>query len=92
MRLIDAYTLAVQIRDNVFHDFTDEFWGVMQCIREAPTIEPERKTGRRISLDDFCGKYNAYGYKCSECGEYSEYEENYCPNCCADMKGDECDD
>ena len=51
------------------------------------TNQPERKKGKWISLDDSRGKYNDYGYKCSECGEHSEYEENYCPNCGADMRG-----
>lgn len=50
--------------------------------------QPERKTGKWISLDDFRGKYNENGYKCSECGEYSDYEENFCPNCGARMDGD----
>ena len=42
--------------------------------------------GHWISLDDFRGKYNENGYKCSECGNQSDYEENYCPNCGADMR------
>ena len=78
MRLIDAYTLAVQIRDNVFHDFTDEFWGVMQCIREAPTIEPERKTGRWIPNSPVT-------MKCDQCGfvikDWDWHRFNFCPNC-----------
>lgn len=41
--------------------------------------------GHWISLDDFRGKYNENGYKCSECGNQSDYEENYCPNCGARM-------
>lgn len=44
------------------------------------------KTGRWISLDDFRGKYNEYGYKCSECGEQCDYKENYCPNCGCKME------
>ncbi len=53
----------------------------------APTVQPEPKRGKWISLDDFRGKYNENGYKCSMCGEHSNYEENFCPNCGADMKG-----
>ena len=62
-RLIDADALAVQIRDNVFHDFTDEFWGVMQCIREQPTIEPERKTGEWIPNSPVTMKCDRFGDK-----------------------------
>lgn len=61
--------------------------GFIAQIDKMPTIE-ERKKGKWISLDDFRGKYNTYGYKCSECGEHSEYEEKYCPNCGADMRGE----
>lgn len=46
----------------------------------------QKKHGKWISLDDFRGKYNAYGYKCSECGEHSEYEASFCPNCGALME------
>ena len=53
--------------------------------KELPSAQPEPKKGKWISLDDSRGKYNDYGYKCSECGEHSEYEENYCPNCGARM-------
>lgn len=92
MRPIDAYTLAVQIRDNVFHDFTDEFWGVMQCIREAPTIEPERKTGRWKMESDPYGFFEEIPV-CSECGCTTEMRKtyNFCPNCGADMRGEQDD-
>ena len=59
----------------------------MHLVRDiAPTAE--RKKGHCISLDDFRGRYNDYGYKCSECGEPCDYEENFCPNCGAEMIGD----
>lgn len=45
--------------------------------------------GHWISLDDFHGKYNEYGYKCSECGNQSDYKENYCSNCGCRMEGEE---
>ena len=85
MRLIDACALAVQIRDNVFHDFTDEFWGVMQCIREAPIVEPKQKTGRWLA-NSFHEVY------CDQCGFYFDIMKNefidkmkFCPNCGAGM-------
>lgn len=56
---------------------------IHSVIDSMPTIE--RKKGKWISLDDFRGKYNDYGYKCSECGEHSDYEANFCPNCGARM-------
>ena len=57
------------------------------CAERIRVLPPaERKKGRWISLDDFRGKYNDRGYKCSECDEHSDYEENFCPNCGADMR------
>lgn len=91
MRLIDADELAVQIRDYVFHDFIDEFWGVMQCIGEAPTIEVQR-TGIWIPYgNDWSAKS---GVTCSECGFTTENKLHrfvgrafaFCPNCGADMR------
>lgn len=35
-----------------------------------------------------CGGY----YKCNNCGEVERAEENYCPNCGADMRGGGSDD
>ena len=67
---------------------------ICACNKYKPSAHPERKKGRWISLDDFRGRYNEFGYKCSECGEQSDYEENYCPNCGVDMQtrdeGKEC--
>ena len=47
-----------------------------------PPAEPERKTGHWIEH---------YGdSKCSECGyELKIYDTNYCPNCGADMRGEQ---
>lgn len=47
-------------------------------LREVPK-------GKWISLDDFRGKYNDYGFKCSECDEHIDYEASFCPNCGAYM-------
>lgn len=85
MRLIDPIELKRSIAVAILTGNLDEFVTMLdKIIDEQPTIE-ERKTGKWISLDDFRGKYNDYGYKCSECGEHSDYEENYCPNCGASM-------
>lgn len=96
-RLIDADALEARMYHDAFEVDSDmQRWDsgcwirykmFENAIREAPTIE-EHKKGEWISLDDSRGKYNDYGYKCSECGEHSEYEENYCPNCGCSMKGD----
>lgn len=91
MRLIDADDI---IYDSIDSEDTNRHayyygTGIMAARKEdidaMPTIELPERMGRWISLDDFRGKYNENGYKCSECGEYSGYEENYCSNCGARM-------
>lgn len=61
--------------------------------RWKPIAQPERMRGRWIKNSD-----TAFYWKCSECGAYlfwrkEEYllngEPNYCPNCGADMRGEE---
>lgn len=61
----------------------DERWtdAEFKALEIAISALDRPKIGRWISLDDYRGKYNDYGYKCSECGEHSDYEANFCPNC-----------
>ena len=67
---------------------------VIQMIDDAPTVQPERKTGRWIYGESEVGND---GYYCSECGNFVPwiYEESamnfimeykFCPNCGADMR------
>jgi hypothetical protein len=65
---------------------TREVRPLLDSIHELPPVTPQPKMGRWISLDDFRGKYNERGFMCSECGEHSDYEENFCPNCGARMQ------
>ena len=46
-------------------------------------VEPERKTGRWIEDDD------EMLARCSECGEASDHISDFCPNCGADMRGEQ---
>ena len=57
------------------------FKDVKRWIRELPSVEPERKTGKWIE--------NKWGEEtCSECGYIHKAEgTNYCPNCGAKMEG-----
>lgn len=94
MRLIDADVLEPDA------DYDDgEYWAVsIAQIQNAPTIE-ERKKGKWLSEDgapiamkNGCPVRSCY---CSECGEWltasDEYyvKGNFCPNCSADMRGNE---
>lgn len=59
-------------------------------VYSLPSAQPERKTGRWIPHEDEDGEY--YGDKCSECGEWYVMpygKTNFCPNCGANMRGEQ---
>ena len=99
MRLIDADAFKEYIRgackemSHVYKDggkwakqITDDF---CMDIDEQPTIEERKKGKWRRRLVD-CG-FNA-DWHCSRCGWKTSLEEhgyNFCPNCGADMRGEQ---
>ena len=71
------------VKETVCEMLVDALMG----LEKLPSVTPKRKTGRW--LDNY-----QYGYKCSECGAYLEIdcgdaEMNFCPNCGADMRGEQ---
>lgn len=99
MRLIDVDALLETMED-FFTKVEDEAryagrrnaevtWNdAVYMIKTAPTIEPERKKGKWIEIEDF---YNRISGRCSVCGwESHMYDDDvvgmeYCPNCGARM-------
>lgn len=85
MRVIDADAC-----EPYFYEHLDDngMIAAMNAINDMPTIEPERQKGKwRRRLVD-CG-FNA-DWHCSRCGWKTSLEEhgyNYCPNCGAEMEG-----
>ena len=58
---------------------------IAQDVLDCPSAQ---KKGHWISLDDGRGRYNDRGFKCSECGGHSDYDDNFCCDCGADMRED----
>ena len=95
-RLIDANDFDNRVRvaggfaeEELSDDFKDGVLAVLEMLKRQPIIE-ERKNGKwRRRLVD-CG-FNA-DWHCSRCGWKTSLEEhgyNFCPNCGADMRGEE---
>lgn len=103
MRTIDADALEARMYHDAFETDTDmQRWDSGCWIRykmfekaivEAPTIEPERKTGKW--LPHYCEEDGEKdGIECSECGSWywcGGKTLNYCPDCGARMKDKEGD-
>lgn len=66
---------------------------VMNTIKKhiVPPVTPTRKHGEweREEFDLGADLPIRVGYKCSECGNYSDSKFNFCPDCGADMRGSE---
>ena len=82
MRLINADALM----EHVYRDRLNNRELIAEMVRNAPTIEPERKTGRWIDETFKPWGLVHHPYKCDQCGEHSEADSNYCPNCGARME------
>jgi len=62
---------------------------VRDRLKALPSAQPERKKGKWID-EKFKPRGLVYHpYKCNQCGEHSEADSNFCPNCGADMRGGE---
>lgn len=92
MRLIDADTLKNEVnKKNVVGRFN-----TIMLIDNAPTIVKCDKTSDGLPLMDLRprpqgewkigGKTTHYHY-CSICGKDGDFQDNFCRNCGADMRG-----
>ena len=72
----------------------------IESIQEVPSAEPERKKGEWIKIPEFCGDdvsgFIDNHFSCSECKKEAEINpwgfyilSDFCPNCGADMRGEE---
>jgi len=75
--------------DSVPMEQTTEILMLRKDLRELPSAQPERRTGKWIEVNDV---YNRISGRCSVCGWESHlYEDDvvgmdYCPNCGARLE------
>lgn len=64
----------------------DYLCGIANLLNRYPTADVrETVRGEWITCEDIDGKYRF----CSACRSYSAYKTDFCPNCGADMRGEE---
>lgn len=81
MRLIDADAL----KDGLFIKFGNRLPnGLIGEINNAPTVE-KRPPGKWIYVCCYGDEFP----QCSICGEINDVKTNFCPDCGADMRGEE---
>lgn len=75
---------------------SDECHGMKRMQRQAvielanlPSAQPERKRGKWIDETFKPWGLVHHPYKCDQCGNHSEANSNFCPNCGCQMNGDE---
>ena len=62
----------------------------IEAIKEAISLlSAEREKGEWVPMYDRWGDIvtTVCGYECSKCGEWNADNDNFCPNCGADMRG-----
>ena len=98
MRAINADALIEFIENRYDITWKDDYEGgikdacvdILEEINKMPTIEPERKTGHWVGIDD----EPCDDWECDRCGEVVtdcgyDVLPNFCPNCGADMRGEQ---
>ena len=80
-----AWMKGTEDDKNKYADISDVHDACVDCLKDLPPAEPERKKGSWIEEDDGL-------VICPECGEeynWIVYRANFCENCGADMRGEE---
>ena len=104
IRRQDAIKILTSMMRDCFPEAEEELDAVVTTVREIPSVEPERKKGRWVQVGGYFTPGGDPVWKCSECGkgmhvygiEAPSYNRDYadgqwvaCPNCGADMEGEQ---
>lgn len=109
MRAIDADDLLKKVEKiQPWDPYPNKYaQGIRYCmelvsflIKDALTIEPERKKGKWVKIPEFCGDdvsgFIDNHFSCSECKKEAEINpwgfyvlSDFCPSCGADMRGEQ---
>lgn len=81
---------AIELIENEYRKWGDEYGvsDVLCDLSDMPSAEPQRKKGKWV---DETFEFEPWWvvhhpYKCNQCGERSEEDSNFCPNCGAEME------
>lgn len=85
MRLIDADALIEALDSFILDETTDVHGDTVREILERLTTIEEHKTGKWLETDS----HEPCWYKCDQCGRLYDLPDKYCPNCGADMRGEQ---
>ena len=72
-----------------YDSYTDRFISVNKGDTKTTTTDrTEYKRGKWIESSDLDMAWGKEPYTCSNCGRRQKWESNFCPNCGADMRGE----
>lgn len=60
----------------------------VECLPSVNSQEPKTGHWKRISMDKY-SEHAKYWYRCDRCGKDNLGNTDWCPNCGADMRGEQ---
>lgn len=88
---------AIKFEDKWLHDAKGHnkdteiaFHGIYHSVNSLPTVAMPSATGhwKRISMDKYT-EHAQHWYRCDRCGKDNLGNTDWCPNCGADMRGEQ---
>ena len=87
--MLETFSELFDIWDD-YPNMIKEFGKTYDKLRQLPPVTPQKKGKWTIHYDTWGDAITTISrYKCSECGKFDYDIDDFCPNCGADMRGDE---